>query len=308
MKRPLTIDRLPVGSRVAVIRLRSMGDSILATPALHLLKTARPDFEIGVVSEERFAGVYSGNPDVSCVLRPSAWALRQFGPTLCLNLHGGTRSARLTLLSGAQRRAGFRHFRYRGLYNVQILRAQQILGEERTVHTAEHAASAMFYMGVPRQEVPRARLFVNVPSPLSFTAPYVVIHASASAAEKTWPAARFLNVAQHIDREFGLQPVFVAGPGENVSAFQRWPTLAGATLESLKALISGAALFMGNDSGPAHMAAAFGVPAVVLFGPSDPAIWGPWKTDAHVFQSDGPIENIAEQDVVRALDRMRVHA
>ncbi|WP_180538510.1 glycosyltransferase family 9 protein [Nevskia soli] len=302
------LDRVPLGSRVAVIRLRSMGDSILATPALHLLKQARPDLQIGLVSEERFAPVYAGNPDVSAVLAPGARELRRFRPALCLNLHGGTRSARLTLASGARWRAGFGHYRFQAIYNVRIPRAQQILGVERTVHTAEHAASAMFHLGVPQQEIPRARLFVSAASPLPLHEPYAVIHASASAPEKTWPAPSFMNVAQHLKRELGLQPVFVAGPGEDVSPFQRWPAVAGASLESLKALIAGASLFVGNDSGPAHMAAAFGVPLVVLFGPSDATVWAPWKCEAQVFKANGPIHSISDQEVMRALDRMRVHA
>ena len=48
-----TIDRLGHGSRVAVIRLRSLGDCVLSTPAIHLLKQARPDLEIGVVVERQ---------------------------------------------------------------------------------------------------------------------------------------------------------------------------------------------------------------------------------------------------------------
>src|SRR5450432_2320422 len=95
------LDQLPFGSRVAIIRLRSLGDSVLATPAIHLLKLARPDLEIAVVSEERFAAVYEGNADISLVLPPSVRAVRAFAPRLCLNLHGGPTSARITALSGA---------------------------------------------------------------------------------------------------------------------------------------------------------------------------------------------------------------
>ena len=57
-------ERLPPGARVAVIRLRSLGDCVLTTPALSLLKQARPDLRIGVVVEDAFAPVFAGNPDV----------------------------------------------------------------------------------------------------------------------------------------------------------------------------------------------------------------------------------------------------
>src|SRR5580692_4231370 len=61
------IARLPARSRIAVIRLRSMGDCVLTTPALALLKAHRPDLQIHVVVEPRFAGVFEDNPDISAV-------------------------------------------------------------------------------------------------------------------------------------------------------------------------------------------------------------------------------------------------
>ena len=72
--------------------------------------------------------------------------------------------------------------------------------------------------------------------------------------------------------------MFIAGPGEDLSAFRAYKTVAGAPLAEIKDLLANAALFLGNDSGPAHMAAAFGLPVVVLFGPSNVDIWRPWKT------------------------------
>lgn len=151
------IDQLAPGSRVAIVRLRSMGDCVLTTPAIHLLKRHRPDLKIGVVVEDRFRDVYEGNPDVDALLSPSRGVLMGWRPRLALNLHGGTRSAWMTALSLARWRAGFAHFSMQPIYNLHIPRAQRILGEERTVHTAEHVASAMFHLGVPRTEIPRAR-------------------------------------------------------------------------------------------------------------------------------------------------------
>jgi ADP-heptose:LPS heptosyltransferase len=298
------LEQIPKGAGVAVVRLRSLGDSVLATPAIHLLKRARPDVRIAVVSEPRFSAVYEGNPDIEEVLKPGVRILRAFGPELCLNLHGGSTSAKLTLLSGARFRAGFEHFRFSDVYNIRIPRAQEVLGVERTVHTAEHAASAVFHLGVPLQEIPRARLF----APVTTRGPYAVFHPVASHPHKTWPAAFFTTVAQYVDRELGLQPIFIAGPGEDISQFQVWPALAGASLPEVKALLRSAALFVGNDSGPAHMAAAFGLPVVVLFGPSDEVVWAPWKTESVTLKADGPIHTIEAQQVMRALDRLRVHA
>src|SRR5438445_635815 len=104
------LERLPHSGRVAVVRLRSMGDCILTTPALSILKDARPDLSIGVVVEDRFAALFEGNPDISGILSPHWAAMRKWRPHLCLNLHGGASSARLTAFSGALFRAGFAHF------------------------------------------------------------------------------------------------------------------------------------------------------------------------------------------------------
>jgi heptosyltransferase III len=302
-----TLDRLDSGSRVAVIRLRSLGDCVLSTPALHLLKQARPDLEIAVVVEDRFAPIFENHPDVSSILPPRARAIRDFGPALCLNLHGGTRSARLTLLSGARFRAGFEIFRPGWLYNTPIPTAQEVLGITRRVHTAEHMASAMFYLGVPIGDIPRALIEApRGPSPDAPSGPYAVIHPLAATPEKTWPAANFIELTRYIEQVLGMQPVFIGGRGEDLTPFERWPTIAGAPLGEIARLIRDAAFFAGNDSGPAHMAAAFGVPQVVLFGPSDSSAWAPWHTPAEVLKADGPISSISLHKAIQAMELLRM--
>ncbi len=292
------LDRLAPGSRVAVIRLRSLGDCVLSTPALQLLRNHRPDLKVAVAVEDRFAAIFE-NP-----IPPTLRALRDFAPDLCLNLHGGTRSARLTLLSGAKYRAGFDIFTPSWIYNTPVPTAQETLGVSRRVHTAEHAASAMFYLGVPMGEIPRATIFA--PEGRSKFAPgasYAVIHPLAATPEKTWPAASFMELARTLD----VEPVFIAGPGEDLSTFQNWRTVSGAPLPELARLMRNASLFIGNDSGPAHVAAAFGVPEVVFFGPSDAEIWSPWRTTAAVLKADGPIGSISVEAAVRAVERVYTH-
>jgi ADP-heptose:LPS heptosyltransferase len=291
---------LPPASRVAVLRLRSLGDCVLTTPALEILRRARPDVRIGVVVESRFGGVFEGNPDVAEILPPEAEAVRHFAPWICLNLHGGTRSAWITALSGAPVRAGFAHFRFQPAYNVRIPRAQEILGIERKVHTAEHLASAMFYLGAERCEVPRAKLGPGARGQGPGT--IAVIHACATAAEKTWPSANFLVVAEHL-KGSGLEPVFIGGTADDLSAFHGYRTVQGASLAKISELLHSAALFVGNDSGPAHMAAAAGLPVVVIFSASDPEIWGPWRTAGEVVRAPAPAERVVE-----AVARLRVAA
>lgn len=255
--------------------------------------------------EERFRGIFEDNPAIEEILPPSLRALRGWSPRLTLNLHGGTRSTWMTALSGAKYRAGFAHFSYRFAYNVLLPRAQDSLHVNRTVHTAEHLASAMFYLGVPVGEIPRANLFTNRPT--ADAGAYAVIHPFGATPEKTWPAARFLEVAESLDGS-GLTPVFIGGPGDDLSTFRQFRCLAGAPLAEIKQLLAGASLFLGNDSGPAHMAAAFGVPVVVIFGPSDSAIWAPWRTASEVIASPEGIDRVETSVVLGAVHRLRVHA
>jgi heptosyltransferase-3 len=296
---------LPREGRVGIIRLRSLGDCVLTTPALDILKRARPDLRLAVMVEDRFRDIFEGNPDVEELLPPRLGALRRWRPALCLNFHGGPRSAWMTALSGARHRAGFGHFRYPVAYNVRIPRAQGILGVERTVHTAEHLASAMFYLGAPMGEIPRAKLITSLGRPGG--PPHCVIHPVAATPQKTWRADGFLAVAERLKRG-GLEPVFIGAAGDRLSPFRAFRTVAGAPLSEIKALLAGAALFVGNDSGPAHMAAAFGVPSVTIFGPSDPAIWGPWRTASEVVRAPGGIGRVEIAQVLDAIARLKVAA
>jgi ADP-heptose:LPS heptosyltransferase len=291
------LDRLPAEARVAVIRLRSLGDCVLTTPALHLLKSARPDLKLTVIVEDAFAAVFDGNPDVETIMPPNTGDIARLHPELVLNLHGGNRSAQMTFASRARLRAGFTHYRFSALYNVRIPRAQQILKVDHKVHTAEHMASAAFYLGAPAGPIPRAKLFAT-PSTRGGEA-YAVLHPVASAPEKTWPAANFKKVAEHLKHE--LKPIFIAGPTDNLADFGDYECIVGAPLGKIKSLLAGASLFIGNDSGPAHMAAAFGLPCVVLFGPSDHEIWSPWKTESVVLKS----ADIAAIEVSQVLDAVQ---
>jgi heptosyltransferase III len=299
------LEALPQGSRVAIIRLRSLGDCVLTTPALRILKNFRPDLCIAVVVENRFRELFEGNSDIDAILAPNLLGLHRFRPRLCLNFHGGPRSAWFTALSGARWRAGFGHFRQQFAYNIRIPRAQEILGIERKVHTAEHLASAMFYLGAPQREIPRAVLKVG--QALSPANAVAVIHPFAANSAKAWQPKNFLEVARHVDAS-GNQVVIVGGPTDDLTPFRGFRTLQAAPLSELKSLLSSASLFLGNDSGPAHMAASFGVPSVVLFGITDPEIWGPWRAPSEVLCSPEGIHAIPVGRVLDALARLRVPA
>ena len=153
-------------------------------------------------------------------------------------------------------------------------------------------------------EIPRARLYAEHQP----AAAYAVLHPVAARPDKTWPADGFRAVASHLKQSLDLEPIFIGGTADNLARFHPWRVIEGAPLSAIKSLLQSAMLFIGNDSGPAHMAAAFGVPSVVIFGASDPAIWGPWRTPSEVLTDRGGISAISIEHVWQALTRLRVAA
>ena len=298
------LEQLPLGAHVCVVRLRSLGDCVLTTPALALLNQWRPDLKIGVSVEERFAPVLAGSRVISDLVAPSWLAVRRWKPTLCVNLHGGTRSQWMTALSGAKWRAGFAHHSMTFAYNLKIGRAQPILGVNRTVHTAEHLASAFFALGVPVQEVPRAQLHAEEATTPPPQKSYAVLHPFAATPQKRWPAERFCEIARYLEL-WNIKPIFLTAPDDDATPFTAHTIFRGSLLK-VKTLLANAALFLGNDSGPAHIAAAFGVPSVVLFGPSNPAIWGPWQTESQVVVAPDGLERVSVSRVIAALEKLSV--
>ncbi|TPI40607.1 glycosyltransferase family 9 protein [Mesorhizobium sp. B3-1-6] len=112
---------------------------------------------------------------------------------------------------------------------------------------------------------------------------FVAVHAGASFVGRRWQPERFAEAIGRIVRETGLRVVLVGGPDESeatdrIMAAAKTPVvnLAGTLrLETLLALLKEARLFLGNESGPMHMAAAAGTPVVGLFGLTSPVRWAP---------------------------------
>lgn len=301
---------LPSGARILIVRLRSIGDIVLLSPALRLLKEWRPDLRVLVVIEARFRELLEGNPDIEEVLSPGEGAgwdkirsrllalreLRRRKVALCINLHGGPTSRWLARASGARWKVGFAHHRSASIYDVRVPDARTILGQP-TIHTAEHQASAFFYLGLPRMEIPRAQLFVTAECrtwwekkraslDIASGQEYAMIHPTALYKTKEWAPEKFGQLGRYLEREIKLAPIYSCGPGEQAaleavqnafgSPIRR---LEGASLGQFAAALAGARLFVGNDSGPAHMAGALARPTVVIFGSSSSTIWGPWPRE-----------------------------
>jgi heptosyltransferase-3 len=109
-------------------------------------------------------------------------------------------------------------------------------------------------------------------------------------ATKRWEAVRFAQLGQALTGR-GLTVVVTAGPGEGSLAIEvakdisTTVILLGLSVPELAELIRGAQLYIGNDSGPMHLAAAVGTPTIAVWGSSDSRRWRPWKVAHRVVQN-----------------------
>jgi len=106
------------------------------------------------------------------------------------------------------------------------------------------------------------------------------IHPGSGSPRKNWPLERFVELAGMVSDK-GMAPMFVIGQAEVeidrklTGMRNEIPVLRGCSVVELAEALSACAGYVGNDSGVTHIAAALGIPVVALFGPTDPAAWGP---------------------------------
>jgi ADP-heptose:LPS heptosyltransferase len=161
---------LPQGARVLIIRLRSLGDTVLVTPSLRALHEWRPDLRLSILLYPRFAPILEGNPNLEEVLELDAEgagaplritrmvaALRARRFAACFNLHGGTLSALLTRLSGAPHGVGFQNFRFPWAYTHRVV-LRDVFGHDR-IHAVENQIALFYAAGLPRKEIPALEVF-----------------------------------------------------------------------------------------------------------------------------------------------------
>jgi len=301
---------LPPGAEVLVLRLRSLGDVVMLTPALEAVHHWRPDLRLCVMVEPAFAPVLEGNPAVSETLLlesffRSARQLRRRKFPVTFNHHAGPTSAWLTLAAGSPARVTWADRPYPFFYNVRVPAAQHFFGD-RPVHTVEHRMTQFYFAGLPRGPVSPAHVYPRAAAAASVRlnlirceitsqTPYAVLHPGAAYFTKRWAVQHFVDLGRWLEARHGIYPVFVLGPGDREigaalrhAAGTQTAILDSLSLSELIALIAGAALFAGNDSGPAHLAAAAGRPTVVIFGSSDSVTWRPWQTPHRIVQNDFP--------------------
>jgi len=301
------LPELPPGAEILILRLRSLGDIVLETPALRALHSWRPDLKLSVLVEPWCAAALEGNPDVSEVLlsrglSATASILRRRKFAAVFNQHGGPRSAILTGLSGSPARIGWHGYQYSFVYNFKVPDAAGFYGRP-FVHAVEHRMSQFYFCGLPRGPIPRASVYPQ-PDAAAFVvkflaergvapgAPYALLQPGARLPEMRWPVAQFAELARWLHDAHGIASVVNLGPrDEEVARAVRSDLLdiaiAADSLNAreLIALAAGAKLFVGNDSGPAHISAAAGVPSVVIYGVTNPVQWHPWQAEHRVIST-----------------------
>lgn len=137
-----------------------------------------------------------------------------------------------------------------------------------------------------------------------------LIAPGSGSATKNWPAQGFAELAEALSR-LEFKPILVQGPAdvEAVKAVAdhagvAWPVLADVEPSTLKGLVAAAALFVGNDAGPTHLAALVGAPVVAIFGPSDPVRWRPLGPRVELVQAGSlPLEMLPVEVVLDACRR-----
>jgi ADP-heptose:LPS heptosyltransferase len=237
-----------------------------------------------------------------------AWSWRGRGYDLAINFEGDIRSNVLLGLSGARRRVGF------GMAGGGAM-LTDCVPFDPTVHTRSNAlrlAERAFDMptgsreafrpdaGETRLRIPddaRARA-ASLLAGAADGAAVVVMHAGGGREIKQWSLDRFADVANHLAASYGAIIVLSGDAGDRplVDAVRaeihpsvRCLDLVGrADLVTLAAVLEAADLLVTGDTGPMHLASALDVPLVAVFGPSDPARWGPSSARARVVRVSLP--------------------
>lgn len=286
VQRRLPLWRVPVPDidRILIVKLDRIGDMVTTTPALDALRDRFPLARIDVVGHPVALALLDGDPRVnerqpyvSWLYHPGrpglpglrAWRLiarliRRRYP-LVVYLRG---SAPLLLLGLRSRVAATRYVVAEPVID-RYLNALRTLGGP----VAEHPPR----LHVRPENAALARQLLGREEPGGGDpGPRVVIHAAASSAVKMWPPERFAALADELARRFGARVHFLGAPSDR-AVMETIGQLAAEThayhwslrLPQSVAVIAEADVFVGNDSGLSHIAAAVGTRAVVLWGPAN---------------------------------------
>ena len=285
---PVALDEL---RRVLLIRLSSLGDILLMTPLLNLLRSTCPQAQIDVLIKAEYRDLLRAHPAITRLLpldsrQPLLYTLRRLRANrydLALDLHCTPRSQLLLQMLRAHRKL---------TYNKRVLRRALLvrlgwntLGSMtpvpelyaaplRRLGLKGHLGPPTMHLDPGSTQAMEAHIARCLPE--AFNRPLLALAPGARWPTKRWPVERFAAMAQELAQERGAAVVILGGPDEAQLASALCdsldvPVINGAATLSLMhsaALLSRCRLLVSNDSGLMHMATALQVPVVAIFGPT----------------------------------------
>jgi heptosyltransferase-3 len=289
-----------------LIKLRYIGDVLLATPTVRAIKAAQPDVRVTMMVNRGTEDVLSGNPDLDEIVvldkgsLAAQWQLiaglrsRRFDTVI--DLTDGDRSAFLSWISGAPVRIGFNdEHRWRGRCYTQVV--QPVPGVQ---HRIDRDLEALKPIGIqpgskdlqlwltPEEANSADQLLDQLDVQRSQS--IVLLQPGARYWFKAWPPERFAELTDRLMSQYGCH-VLIGGGDQDIDLAQQIQQMAKSrpiimaghtTIKQFAAIAKKSALFIGSDSGAMHIATAVDTPVVALFGPSDPREWGPRGGPAEV--------------------------
>ena len=246
--------------RVLVVRLRSIGDSVLTTPSLFALRRFLPQAQIDILLEDWVAPVLAGSDLVDRVItipRESKAArariareLRATRYDVAYNLHGGTTATLLTRATGARHRVGFEDYQSARLHN-HLAPPSLGIWQRPTLHSVEQQLALIGWTGVPVTDRPATRLAVTDKALDSVSEklrragfehfdkgePFAVIHPTAAFDTKQWATEKFARVAEELTAR-GLTPIAIVAPKENRGDRIPGQTNAGAHRRTQRSFVA----------------------------------------------------------------------
>jgi len=311
--------------RMLIVRTDRIGDVLLSTPVIKTLRDNYPNSYIAMMVSPYAKDIVDGNPYLDEVIiydkegSHKSWPrsikfsrnLKKKRFDLAIILHPTNRVHLVTFFAGIRRRIGYD--RKLGFLLTDRIEHTKQLGEK---HELEYTLDLVRYLGIepkdknlfmpirPESEKRVEELFQQ--GGINKTDKLLAIHPGASCPSKIWPNERFADVADKLNERYGFKVLVIAGPkdlalAESVIKHMHKPAvnLAGKTsVSQLASVLKRCNLFISNDSGPVHIAAALGTPVISIFGRNQkglsPTRWGPTgKKDKILHKEVGCIECLA---------------
>jgi ADP-heptose:LPS heptosyltransferase len=260
--------------RVLVVRLRSIGDTVLSTPSLIALRRFLPESEIDILVDDWVAPVLDGFQGVGRLVAPAdgilsrlatAREIRRRKYDVVFNLHGGTTATFFAATSGARHRVGSKYSQYSFLYTHLLTSSKDFWKRDRT-HSAEQQLALLGSVGIPVEDRPKSRLAISHEADesadqklydqeakrLNDLGEFVLIHPAAAFDTKEWAAENFARIAEFLNSK-GVAAIAIATESERavlerLATESRVPvyTFSNFTLPEISALASRARLFVGH--------------------------------------------------------------